>query len=150
VLSAEEKRKSYVQYLISRLDAPRSAAINVDAEIALKRGELAMKRKDFITARLAFEEAVSLNGREPEYYSYLAWATFLAGSGDRKEKAKAAQKILKKAAAMNPTLERVQVISAIIDLELGDAAAAHRRLIKVLEQNPRSRLAKAALRKARR
>jgi tetratricopeptide (TPR) repeat protein len=150
VLSVEDKRKAYVQYLLSRLDVPRHAAINVDAEIALKRGELAMKRKDFITARLAFEEAVALNGREPEYYSYLAWATYLAGPGDQKERAKAAQKILKKALAMNAYLERPQVISAIIDMEQGDATTAHRKLIKALELNPHSRLAKAALRKAHR
>ena len=56
---------------------------------------------------------------------------------------------VKKALAINPTLERAQVISAIIDIDLGDAGAAHKKLIKVLEANPRSPLAKAALRKAR-
>jgi len=150
VLSVDEKRKAYVQYLCSRLDVPRAAPVHVEAEIALKRGELAMKRKDYVTARLAFEEAISLNGREPEYYSYLAWVTYLSGSGEKKERARAAQKILKKALAMNSYLERPQVIFAIIDLEQGDATAAHRKLIRVLELNPRSALAKAALRKARR
>jgi len=150
VLSAEDKRKAYVHYLLSRSGGARSAPINVDAEIALKRGELAMKRKDFISARQAFEQAVSLNGREPEYYSYLAWTTLVAGNGDRKERLRSAQKIIKKALAMNAYLERPQVIAAIIDLEQGDATAAHKKLIKTLEMNPRSELAKAALRKARR
>jgi len=150
VLSVEDKRKAYVQYLLTRLVGSRSAPINVDAEIALKRGELAMKRKDFISARLAFELAVSLNAREPEYYSYLAWTTLVAGSGDRKERLRSAQKIIKKALAINAYLERPQVISAIIDLEQGDATGAHKKLIKTLEMNPGSELAKAALRKARR
>ncbi|HEY8208604.1 MAG TPA: DUF4388 domain-containing protein [Myxococcaceae bacterium] len=149
VLSVDEKRKAYVQFLVSRAGA-RSAPIHADAEIALKRGALAMKRKDLITARLAFEEAIALNGREPEYYSYLAWATFLAGSGDPKERARAAQKILKKALAINPNLERAQIISAIVDIDQGDAGAAHKKLVKVLEANPRSQLAKAALRKTHR
>ncbi|HYV49203.1 MAG TPA: DUF4388 domain-containing protein [Myxococcaceae bacterium] len=149
VLSAEEKRKSYIQFLASRAGT-RVPPLHVGAEIAVKRGELAMRRKDFITARLAFEEAVSLNAKEPEYYSYLAWATFRAGKGDREERAKAAQKTIKKALAINPSLERAQVISAIMDIDQGDAAAAHKKLIKVLEANPGSRLGKAALRKARR
>lgn len=150
VLSVEDKRKAYVQYLLTRAGASRHPPINVDAEIALKRGELAMKRKDFISARRAFEQAVGLNAREPEYYSYLAWATLVAGTGDTKERARSAQKIIKKALAMNAYLERPQVIAAIIDLELGDATAAHKKLIKALEMNPGSELAKAALRRARR
>lgn len=150
VLSGEEKRKAYVQYLLSRLDVPRTQQIQVDAEIAMKRGELAMKRKDFITARQAFEEAVALSPREAEYYSFLAWATYLAGTGDKKERAKAAQKILKKALSFNAYLERALIISAIIETEMGDGESAHKKLQRVLEMNPRSQLAKAAMRKARR
>jgi DNA-binding NarL/FixJ family response regulator/tetratricopeptide (TPR) repeat protein len=149
VLSVEEKRRSYVQFVASRAGA-RAAPVHVGAEIAAKRGELAMKRKDFITARLAFEEATSLNAREPEYYPFLAWATFLGGKGDRAERARAAQKVVKKALALNPNLETVQIISAIVDSDQGDGTAAHRKLIRVLEANPASRLAKAALRKAHR
>ena len=149
VLSSEEKRRSYIQFLASRAGI-RVLPLHVGAEIAVKRGELAMRRKDFITARLAFEEAVSLNAKEPEYFSYLAWATLVAGKGDRDERARAAQKTIKRALAINPNLERAQVISAIVDIEQGDPGAAHKKLIKVLEARPASRLAKAALRKARR
>jgi tetratricopeptide (TPR) repeat protein len=144
VLTIEEKRKGYLQYLLSRLDVGRSV-INVDAEIAIKRGESALKRKDAPTALRAFEEAVALNPREPEYYTHLAWATYLAGSGDKKAQAKAALKLLKKASALNPYLERAIVISAIIEGETGDLTAARKKLRKVLELNPNAQLAKAAL-----
>ncbi|MHB8878305.1 MAG: tetratricopeptide repeat protein, partial [Myxococcaceae bacterium] len=147
VLSVEEKRKAYLQYLLSRLDVPRSASLNVDAEINLKRGEAALKRGDPRSAMGAFEEAVSLNPREPEYYCYLAWATYLAAKGEPKDRAKAAQKLLRKALGLNPYLERATIISAIIDGESGDTAGARKRLLKVLEMNPSSKLAKAALRK---
>lgn len=149
VLSVEEKRKAYVQYLFSRLDVGRSAEISVDAEIALHRGTAALKRKDFNGAVRAFEEAVSVNPREPEYYSYLAWATYLAASRGTAavERAKAAQKLLKKALGLNPTLERAIIISAIIEGETGDASVARKKLLKILEQNPHAHLAKAALRK---
>jgi tetratricopeptide (TPR) repeat protein len=146
VLSVEEKRKGYLQYLMSRMDVGRTA-VNVDAEIILRRGESALKRKDYRQALQLFEEAVSINPREPEYYSYLAWATYLAGTGPREERAKAAQKVLKRALSLNAYLERAIIISAIIDSEQEDASAARKKLLKVLELNPNSQLAKAALRK---
>jgi tetratricopeptide (TPR) repeat protein len=147
VLSVEDKRKAYLQYLLSRLDVGRSVGINVEAEIALKRGESALKRKDLTSAIKAFEEAVSLNPREPEYYSHLAWATYLGGAGDPKARAKSALKLLKKALGLNPYLERAIVISAIIEGETGDASGARKKLLRVLELNPSSQLAKAALHK---
>lgn len=147
VLSVDEKRKAYLRYLLSRLDVGRATAINTDAEIALKRGDQALRRKDITTALVSFERAVALNPREPEYYSYLAWATFQGGKGSKEERGKAAQKILKKALALNPYLERASVILAIIEDATGDHAGARKRLVKALEANPNSQLAKAALRK---
>ncbi len=147
VLSVEEKRKAYLQYLMSRMDAGRSTTVSVEAEIILRRGEAALKRKEHRSALICFEEAVGLNPREPEYYSYLAWATYLAGVGPREDRAKAAQKVLRKALSLNPYLERAMIISAIIDSEMKDASSARKKLLKVLELNPNSQLAKAALRK---
>jgi len=147
VLSVEEKRKAYLQYLMSRMDVGRSTTVNVDAEIILRRGEAALKRKQFRSALIHFEEAVTLNPQEPEYYSYLAWATFLAGTGPKEDRAKAAQKVLRKALSLNPYLERALIISAIIDSEMEDASVARKKLLKVLELNPNAQLAKAALRK---
>ena len=150
VLSVPQKRKAYLQHLISKLDVGRSVAVNVDAEIALRRGEDALRRKDGQSAILAFEQAIELNPREPEYYSYLAWATYQIGQGGRDDRAKAAQKLLKKALALNSYLERAHVISAIIDADQGDTGTARKKILRALELNPRSAIAKAALRKVNR
>jgi tetratricopeptide (TPR) repeat protein len=148
VLSAEEKRKAYLQYLFSKAEVGgRVNALNVEAEVLIRRGEAYLRRKDYRMALQLFEEAVALNPREPEFYSYLAWATYHAALGTQKDRAKEAQKVLKRALSLNANLERAQIISAIIDNELGDATAARKRLLKVLELNPNSKLAKAALRK---
>jgi DNA-binding response OmpR family regulator len=148
VLSVEEKRKAYLQYLLGKLDVGgRVNAINVDAEILIRRGESYLRKKDYRMALQLFEEAVALNPREPEYYSYLAWATYHSALGTVKDRAKEAQKVLKRALSLNPYLERAQIISAIIDNELEDATAARKKLLKVLELNPSSKLAKAALRR---
>jgi DNA-binding response OmpR family regulator/Flp pilus assembly protein TadD len=148
VLSVEDKRKAYLQYLLSKLDVGgRVSTINVEAEVLIRRGESYLKRKDYRMALQLFEEAVALNPREPEYYSYLAWATYHAALGPLKDRAKEAQKVLKRALSLNPYLERAQIISAIIDNDLEDATSARKKLLKVLELNPNSKLAKAALRK---
>jgi CheY-like chemotaxis protein/tetratricopeptide (TPR) repeat protein len=148
VLSVEEKRKAYLQYLLSKLEVGgRVNAINVDAEILIRRGESYLRRKDARMALQLFEEAVGLNPREPEYYCYLAWATYHAALGPLQDRARAAQKVLKRALSLNPSLERAQIIWAIIDNDLGDAPTARKKLLKVLELNPNAKLAKAALRK---
>jgi tetratricopeptide (TPR) repeat protein/CheY-like chemotaxis protein len=147
VLSVEEKRKAYLQYLLPKLEVGRVNAINVDAEVLINRGAAYLKRKDFRMALQLFEEAVALNPREPEYYAYLAWATYMAALGPLKDRATAAQKVLKRAFSLNASLERAHIISAIIDNDLEDATSARKRLLRVLEQNPKSQLAKAALRK---
>ena len=147
VLSAEDKRKGYLQYLLGRLDVGRATQVNVEAEMALRRGEALLKKRDWKGARLAFEQAVALHPREPEYYSYLAWATYQTDPGTKQDRARAGLKVLKRALALNPYLERAQVISAILENELKERTSARKRLLKVLEQNPNSGLARAALRK---
>lgn len=145
VLSDGEKRKAYVSYVLSRAEVSRAGTPHPGAEIELKRGENLMKRGDWRGALNSFEQAVSLNPREPEYYSFLAWATFKAGVGGLADRGRAALKLLKKAVAMNPTLERPQVIRAIVEDELGDPGGARRTLLKLLKTNPDSVLAKKTL-----
>ena len=145
VLSDGEKRQGYVAYLLSRAEVPRGAPPHVEAEIAAKRGEHMMKGGDWKGARLAFERAVALHPREPEYYGYLAWATFESSEGDRVARARAAQRLVKKALAMNPTLGRLQVIAAILEDEAGNPGEARRQLVKLLKVEPDLSLAKRAL-----
>ncbi|HZI16557.1 MAG TPA: DUF4388 domain-containing protein [Myxococcus sp.] len=147
VLSVEEKRKAYLQYLLGRADVGRNTAVVVEAEIALRRGGSALKRRDFAAALKEFEEAVALNPNEPEYYAFLAWTTYQATQGALLVRAQKAQKVLKKALSLGPYVERLHIIAAIIDLDLGDAPLARKKLLKVLEYNPYSQLAKAALHK---
>lgn len=90
---------------------------------------------------------MSLNPDEPEYYPFLAWATYRMPTGAPMVRAQKAQQVLKKALSLGPYVERLHIISAIIDMDLGDAPLARKKLQRVLEYNPYSQLAKAALRK---
>lgn len=145
VLSVEEKRKAYLAYLLGQKEVPRSERLNVDAEIEIKRGEAALRDNLFSEAIAAFERAIALNPREPEYYSYLAWATFKGLPASREERARAALKLCKKALQLHPDLERPQVIWALVEDEAGEPAEARRMLLRLLQQNPGCELAKKAL-----
>jgi len=52
---------------------------------------------------------------------------------------------VKKALSLNPTLERLQVVAAILTAEAGDAPGARKQLLKLLNASPGFELAKRAL-----
>ncbi|RMG21215.1 MAG: molecular chaperone DnaJ [Deltaproteobacteria bacterium] len=148
ILLHAEKRRAYLEHVLSRHAASsRRSALDVDAEVEVRRGERAMKEKDWATAVAAFTRAVSLNPREPEYYCMLAFATFEHGTGPAKERAKQPRKLLKKAAALAPDLDQPHVILGILEHACGNPKAARRHLLTALRKNPDSITAKAALRR---
>ncbi len=146
VLSVAEKRKAYLSYLLSRQSlASRHGPVEVDAEIALRRGTKLMATRDYAGAELAFREAVSLNPREPQYYCHLAFAQFKNGHGPAEVRAKEPRKLLRKALTQAPDLEVAQVLLGILEQEVGDRPAARKHFLRVLKQNPESQTARAAL-----
>lgn len=146
VLSVEEKRKGYLSYLLSRQEtAARRAPPEVDAEIALRRGLNLVADEDWTGAAEAFADAVATNPREPEYYCHLAFARFKAARGPSAQRAKEPRKLLKKALALAPELERAHVLLGIVEQEVGERRTARRHFLKALELNPKSTTAKAAL-----
>ena len=147
ILSDEEKRKAYLQHLLSRHAFGRQGQPQAEAEILLCQGDEALKRGDCSTAVFAYEAAIALNAKEPEYFNRLAWASFQATVTSVDERVKTAQRHLKRALALQPASERAQVIFAITENENGQAAAARKRLLQLLEKNPQFDLARAALRK---
>jgi tetratricopeptide (TPR) repeat protein len=146
VLSVDDKRRSYLEYLLTRLESGRTQPVNVDAEIALRRGLNALSKQDFRSAVQHFEEATRLNPREPEYYCCLAWANYRLRSGERSERAKEAKRLLKKALALDSTSLRAETLYAIVEGEVGEVPAARQRLLTVLRNHPDLQIAKAALR----
>lgn len=147
VLSVEEKRQAYLQYLVSRMELPRTAPVEVEAERLIRQGQKAVERGEWAAAINDFKEALKRQPHEPEYYVYLAWARYRGSPGPLIDRARAAQRVLGQALTLDPERERALVVSAIIDIDLGDTPTARKKLLKVLERNPNSRLAQAALRK---
>jgi tetratricopeptide (TPR) repeat protein len=144
VLSVDEKRRAYLQYLFSRSVPGRVSPVHIDAEVAVRRGEAHARRGDARSALMAFEEAVRLNPREPEYFAYLVWFTYQLG--ESQDRARVADKLLRRALGLFPHATRLQILRAILDSDQGEVSRARKRLLQVLEENPSSALAKAALR----
>ncbi len=146
VLSQEEKRASYLRYLLSRHRGGRSfAPTDPEAEVELKRGEKLMRQGDLAAARGCFERAAELAPREPEIQALLAWATFQSGEGELEERAKRARQIVKKALALNPALERPLVIAGILEEALGNLAQARKHYLHALQHGGDAELARKAL-----
>ena len=73
VLSTEEKRRQYLSFLLLKFELAgvRSPGIVLDAELALKRGERALRARRHDDAVAALRQAAELNPREPEYLAML-------------------------------------------------------------------------------
>jgi CheY-like chemotaxis protein len=148
VLSNEEKRRAYLSFLLLRFEAAgaRRPGINVEAEVALKRGERALRERRMADALAALREAVDLNGREPEYTAMLAFAELFDPSATDAERAARARRTAKKALAMAPEHPRAAVALALAERRLGNPAEARRVLLDALNVHGASDLLKQALR----
>lgn len=151
VLSLEEKRKAYLAYLYARQDElPRRGGVDVDAEIALKRGEKALRERRFAEAVAEFRTATEKNPREPEYLAMLAFATLNDPGLLPEERPKAARRLARKALALNPDHPRATVSLALAEDAAGESAEARRRLLGYLKSFPSSEVAKKALQRLNR
>lgn len=148
VLCGEEKRRAYLSFLLSRHETTRrKAPIEIDAEIAMRRGTRFLDAGDMPSAQGAFEQAISLNPREPEFYCHLAFTRLRAERGPLKDRVREAKKLIKKALSLEPELEHAEVIMGLIEQADGDRSAARKRFLKVLKKSPDNALAKAALKR---
>jgi tetratricopeptide (TPR) repeat protein len=153
ILSDEEKRKAYLAHLLARHGAAggrRRPQVVPEAEIALKRGERALRQRRFAEAAAAFREASQRNPREPEYLAMLAFSTLEDPGLEPRERAGAAARIARRALSLDPACVRAVVSLALADAAEGRAAEARRRLVAALRTAPDSEVAKRALRRLNR
>ena len=110
----------------------------MNAELQFQKGKVFLKKRDYTSARESFGWAAKLVPEEGEYLAYLGWALFLAADNKQGNDALTAVRNLKKAAALNPSLEVTQLFLGAVykEQKLRDIAALHFR--KALEINPES------------
>jgi tetratricopeptide (TPR) repeat protein len=128
VLSAPERRAPYLAFLLHRPErsGARQVAIDVEAEVALKRGERALRARRISDALDAFREAVARNPREPEYLAMLGFTALHDPALPPSERAHEARRSAARALALSPSHPRAAAVLALAAEALGELEEARR------------------------
>jgi len=152
VLSSEEKRRAYLSFLLLRfeLTGVRRPGIDLDAEIALKLGERALRARRNAEAVSALRDAAGRNPKEPEYAAMLGFAELFDPVLPPSERAQEARRNARKALALAPEHPRALAVLALAEERLGDLAEARRVTVAGLRLHPGSELLKQVLHRVNR
>jgi len=147
VLGSEEKRRGYLAFLLLQFEisGARRPGIDLDAEIALKRGEKALRARRLAEAVRCFRDAVERNPKEPEYLSMLAFACLHDPVLPPGQRAEEARKSAKKALALAPEHARALAVLALAEATKGNMTDARRAVLDALRLHPDNEVAKAVL-----
>jgi DNA-binding response OmpR family regulator/tetratricopeptide (TPR) repeat protein len=147
VLSNEEKRRSYLSFLVLKMElaGARRPSIDVDAEVALKKGERALLLRKNAEAVAALAAAVERNPREPEYHAMLGFAELFDPVLPRSQRAAEARKNAKKALQLEPSHPRGTAVLALAEELGGDLAEARKTVLAGLKAHPENEVLKRVL-----
>ena len=147
VLGDEERRRGYLAFLLLQfeLSGARRPGIDLDAEIALKRGEKALRARRFAEAVTAFRDAAERNPKEPEYLAMLAFASLYDPVLPPGQRADEARKAAKRALAITPDHARALSVLALAEERRGNVSDARRLVLDALRAHPDHEVAKAVL-----
>jgi CheY-like chemotaxis protein len=151
VLSSDEKRRGYLAYLLQKEPAgARLEAIDLDAEIALKRGERALLARRNVEAVSALAAAAQRNPREPEYHAMLGFAELFDPLLPRSRRASEARRHARRALQLAPEHPRATAVLALAERLAGDLAEARKVAVAGLKAHPSSEVLKAVLHRVNR
>ncbi len=144
VLVNDQKRRHYLSFLLlkSELSGARSPGIVLEAEVALKRGERALRARRNAEAVSALTEAAGLNPREPEYLAMLGFAELHDPVLPPGARAQEARGHAEAALQLDPGHLRARVVLALAEALAGDQAAARAAIDQALRHHPQSELAR--------
>lgn len=147
VLSNEEKRRAYLSFLMLKFElaGARRPGIDVDAEIALKKGERALLMRRNAEAVSALAAAVERNPREPEYHAMLGFAELFDPVLPRSQRAAEARKNARRALQIDPSHPRATAVLALTEELSGDVAEARKLVLAGLKAHPASEVLKEVL-----
>ena len=147
VLSNEEKRRAYLSFLMLKfeLTGTRRPGIDLDAEIALKRGERALLARRNAEAVQALHAAVERNPKEPEYHAMLGFAELFDPVLPRPARAQEARRAARKALALAADHPRATAVLALAAEALGEVPEARRLVLAGLKAHPASEVLKRVL-----
>jgi DNA-binding NarL/FixJ family response regulator/tetratricopeptide (TPR) repeat protein len=144
VLSSDEKRRHYLSFLLlkAELSGARSPGIVLEAEVAMKRGERALRARRNAEAVSALHEAVEHNPREPEYLAMLGFAELHDPVLPANARAAEARGRAKAALELDSGHLRSMVVLALAEELAGHRDAARAAIDGALRAHPYSELAR--------
>jgi tetratricopeptide (TPR) repeat protein len=147
VLVTEEKRRQYLSFLLLKFELAgvRSPGIVLDAELALKRGERALRARRAEEAVGCLRQAVELNPREPEYLAMLAFAELHAPGRPPADRADDAIVDAGRALELDAGHVRALVVLALAEEMAGRREVAREVVLRALQVHPGSELARRVL-----
>lgn len=116
VLSDKTKKESYdatIQSPVLKEMMEKTENI-INAEIAFKKGEILLRRRNYKEARNYFKEAVNLNNKEPEYLVNLAITNIFLKNSHNDDFTKEARSCLERAIYINPYCEKAYYYLGIL------------------------------------
>lgn len=147
VLSNREKRRAYLSFLMLKFElaGARRPGIDVDAEIALKRGERALVMRRNAEAVSSLATAVERNPREPEYHAMLGFAELFDPVLPRSQRVAEARKNARRALQLEPSHPRASAVLALAEELAGDVTEARKAVLAGLKTHPTNEVLKEVL-----
>ena len=136
-LSNEKARKTYEESLKNggKQDVTQDAANIMNAELQFQKGKVALSRKDYKSAKEAFEWTVKLNPNEGEYKAYLGWIIFNISPKDASE-VKKAKELIQAGISSNPKQDKAYYFLGVIQRLEGRLEEAEAAFQKAVQKNP--------------
>ena len=131
VLTDPDAHKEYEVYLDRKAKGlPTDVAAILKAEDLFQQGERLLKAGRVADALAHFEEAISLNHTEAEFYAYRGYARYLA---EGNASLGAAKQDLDRALASDRDMASAHYLLGMMALKEGDAAEAEKRFRRTVE-----------------
>jgi curved DNA-binding protein CbpA len=134
----DAQRVVYIQQL-SKPKSPDDAEAHakamrmLEAEMAFRRGEIALRKNDYLGAIVDFESALKANPQEGEHLAYLTWAKVCAGQLTHA----AARPTLQQAVRLSPKCARAHYYYGLCLKEENDVDRAYGAFRTASELDPR-------------
>jgi tetratricopeptide (TPR) repeat protein len=139
ILSKPERRADWVRR--NPVRDPTSGRKLKDAKLELRKGDSALERRDFSSARTCYEEALQ-SDPTPDAMAALAWILLFDPQHPDPEQAKD----LLDAALTAPKCDRALYVSGVLLRVAGDEVRAKARFEQAIQLNPRNAEAQRELR----
>lgn len=115
------------------VEAHAKAMKMLEAEMAFRRGEMALRKNDYLGAIRELEQAVAMNPQEGEHLAFLTWARVCAGQTSHAD----AKPLLNQAIKLSPMCARAYYYLGLCYKETNDVDRAYNMFRKAHELDAR-------------